>query len=685
MSDDSKTELAGAAVPEDPPASPIGVWLPEIVNGEQVFVRPDAPLWGDDWSPRKCLAPKTTPLPLRICLIGESTAAGFFYAPHLTPAMVLEDQLREVTGAGAYEVIDLTKVDLTAAGGKHDLVRITVAALQLNPDVLVVFAGNNWLTQIRPFASSGRDHSLRFAPAYREAGVRGIMELCERDTVSHYQGVVTNLSYIATAAGIPTILVIPEVNHLDWERGVPVAWLSGERTQQWHQLYRQAIAPAKTGNGSRGNSIAAIAEQMIELDEGTCPVSYRLFGDALLAQGRIAEAREMYLREVDSAAWTPEALPGAGNVVREVLRKGAGQDGLLRVDLPEVFFEHSGTIPARELFLDYCHLTLRGIKVAMAAVASQILRLTRAPREEAYEWRALLSSVPDPQIHPDRDSMAKFLAALYAIHWERRFNSPSPLPQYWCEAAIQSWGGIQEIMLEYVATLVPPANIRGLSLAEQHFSRRSNCLEDGLPVLAGEGRRLGRVSLDPAAIELICTVLESSGRPIREMVNKMLLDQHAVPSSGVDLLNHFYHWTTMDHLTGFQSDLSTATGYGLYQAFWPSSDFCFVSDSNRDVQLHLTARLPAVVNERRKNAKGHVSVNGHHAGTFRIGHRWNCQALTVAPGSLRTGINKLTIHWPDLGPEGDAAKIQILERLEQGVPANLQPVFGELHSLVARC
>jgi hypothetical protein len=598
--------------------------------------------------------------------------------------MVLEDQLREVKGAGAYEVIDLTKVDMTATGGKHDLVRITVAALQLNPDVLVIFAGNNWLTQFRPFASSSREHFLRFAPAYREAGVRGIMEACERDTLNHYQGVVTNLSYIAAAAGIPTILVIPEVNHLDWERGFPVAWLSGERTPQWHKLYDQAMALGKTGPGSPADLIAAIAEQMIELDEGTCPVSYRLFGNALLARGRIAEAREIYIREVDSAAWTPEALPGAGTTVREVLRRGAGQDGLTRVDLPTIFFEHSGNIPGRELFLDYCHHTLGGIKVAMAAVASQILRLTTAPEEEAYEWRALLRSLPNPQIHPARDSMAKFLAALYTLHWERRFNGPSPLPEYWCEAAIQSWAGIQEIMLDYVATLVPPASIRGLSVAEQHFCGRGNCLEDGSHLLTGEGRRLGKVSLDPAAIELICTVLEHSGRPTRQMINKMLLDQHAVPGGGVDLVNPYYHWTTMDHLTGFQSDSNTESGSGLYQAFWPNSQFCFVSDSSRDVQLNLTARLPAAMNKRREGVKGQVTVNGHYVGAFKIRHRWNSHALNVARESLRTGLNELTIHWPDLGPEGDAAKIQILERLEQSVPANLQPLFGELHSLVAR-
>jgi hypothetical protein len=58
--------------------------------------------------------------------------------------------------------------------------------------------------------------------------------------------------------------------------------------------------------------------------------------------------------------------------------------------------------------------------------------------------------------------------------------------------------------------------------------------------------------------------------------------------------------------------------------------------------------------------------------------------LNVGRESLRIGANKVSIHWPRLGANGDAVMNQIRERLEQGVPANLHPVFGELQSLVAR-
>ncbi len=669
---------------ENDSPSPIGIWLPEILNGNQVFIRPDAASLGDDWSPRKRLVPKTAPLPLRVCLIGESTAAGFFYAPHLTPAQVLEDQLKEIKGAGAYEVIDLTKVDMPADGSIHDLVRITVAALQLNPDVLVIFAGNNWLKQIKPFAKSGPDHLHRFAPAYREAGVRGLMEQCERDTRSHFQGVVTNLSYIAATVPIPMILVIPEVNQVDWVRGLPVSWLDSGRTPNWHKLNAKALALKRTPDNSQSNLVGSIAEQMIELDEGTCPVSYRLLAEARLAQGRTVEAREMFIREVDSAAWNPAALPGANSTVRELLRNCAGNPGLACVDLPAIFFEHSANIAGRDLFLDYCHLTLEGIKVAMAAVASQVLRLTGAAEGQAYDWSSLLRLLPEPRVDTQRDALAKFLAALYTIHWERRFDGDSSMPEYWCDAAIQSWNGIQDTMLDYVATRLQPDAVCGLSLAEQRFFGRSNSLEDGSRLLAGEGRRLQRFSLDPVAIELICKVLERSGRPIRDTINKLLVERHAVGNRPVDLVNPYYHWTTMDYLTSFQSDSQTFSGYGLYQAFWPTSDFCFVSDAFRDIRLDLTARLPAAVNERREMAEVNVSVNGHLVGTARIGKSWRCETLSVGRERLRVGINKLTLRWPDLSHEGDTATKQIRERLEHAVPTNLEPVFGELQSLFAR-
>ncbi|HKO98447.1 MAG TPA: hypothetical protein VJU86_15730 [Pyrinomonadaceae bacterium] len=661
--------------------SPIGIWQPDIVNGEEVFVRPDPGPLGDDWCPRKYLQPRRGPLPLRVCLIGESTAAGFFYAPQLTPASVLAHQLNAIKGSEAFEVIDLTKIDMPADGSTYDLVRVTVAALQLDPDVLVIFAGNNWLKLFRPSASYGPDYLRSFAAAYEDAGARGIMEQCEQNTRNQAAGVVKNLSYIAATVPVSLVLVIPEVNQTDWARCLPVAWLPGNRTSEWQTLYAKASTLKRDPRNA--SLVKSLAEQMIKLDEGTCPVSYRLLADALAAQGRTAETREMLMREVDSAAWNACALPGASSTVREVLQSVAGNPHMTCVDLPKKFFEHTGKLPGKEMFLDYCHLTLDGIKVAMAAVASEVLRLTGGD-EQTFDYRSLLQRLPGPEVSPAKDALAKFLAALYTIHWERRFDSESPMPRYWCEAAIDAWSGIQDTMLEYVATLIASPSALGLSVAEQRFFGRQNCFEDGSHWWAGEGRRLRRFSLDPVAINLICEVLEQSGRPVRNLIDKQLVDQHANgngPRREIDLLNPCYHWTTMDELTSIQNDTRTYSGYGLYQAFEPASNFCFVSDENRGVQLDLTARLATPAKEEGLAA---IQVNGKNVGRLQAGRSWIRMELKLGRECLRTGINKLTIVWPELSADGDAATRNISERLRRGIPANLEPVFGEIQSLVAR-
>ena len=71
----------------------------------------------------------------RLCLLGESTAAGYLLAPDLTPAKVLRRRLGD-----RWDVVDLARTNERL----ESLVDTAEAALQLDPDRLVVFTGNNW-------------------------------------------------------------------------------------------------------------------------------------------------------------------------------------------------------------------------------------------------------------------------------------------------------------------------------------------------------------------------------------------------------------------------------------------------------------------------------------------------------------------------------------------------------------
>ena len=119
---------------ETRPRRPISIWQPETRDGEAVFVRPEPGPFSDHYSARRVI-PARCPRRRRLCLLGESTAAGYLLAPHLTPAVVLERRLGD-----GWEVVDLARTNERLAS----LADTAEAALQLTPDRFVVFAGNNW-------------------------------------------------------------------------------------------------------------------------------------------------------------------------------------------------------------------------------------------------------------------------------------------------------------------------------------------------------------------------------------------------------------------------------------------------------------------------------------------------------------------------------------------------------------
>src|SRR5262249_11205096 len=89
----------------------------------------------------------------RVLLLGESVARGYLFDPWLTPAVVLERMLngalREQSGRDpsggdhtddGIEGVGLARTDLTV----REPVPLLPVAPPLEPDALVLFAGNNW-------------------------------------------------------------------------------------------------------------------------------------------------------------------------------------------------------------------------------------------------------------------------------------------------------------------------------------------------------------------------------------------------------------------------------------------------------------------------------------------------------------------------------------------------------------
>jgi hypothetical protein len=313
----------------------------------------------------------------------------------------------------------------------------------------------------------------------------------------------------------------------------------------------------------------------------------------------------------------------------------------------------------------------------MAAVASQILQLAGVDRA----WRDVLRGGTAPHPGAERDAVAMFLAAMCTLHWERRLDRESPLPHYWCEKALQTWGGIHSVMEDYAAMHAAPVEAWGISVEEQRFFGSARCLDDHTHLLQGEGRRLQRMSLDGPGLRMIGRVLEAADPEAPVRISNLLLKHHSIGSRPVELTQPYYHWSHQDAFASCLDDPS-CSGIPVYQASWHTSRFCFVSGGPENAVIEITARLPESAGL--AQARVSVLVNGHQTGMFAAGRKWRRHTIAVPRRALIAGINQLSVLWPAVSRNGTRAQERILGRLEKELPANLHPVFGELASVRVR-
>ncbi|TMQ16181.1 MAG: hypothetical protein E6J91_12295 [Deltaproteobacteria bacterium] len=513
------------------------------------------------------------------------------------------------------------------------------SSLQLDPDGLVVFTGNNWNfqeTDVSPYIPVPSLRA-RYAQALRAGGVAGVRRLGARLLEAKARHTFGRIRDIAATRSIPVVVVVPEVNLADWESRQPVVWRSGDDTARWHGHHARAMRCLATRDFA---AALESAEQMLRIDDGTCPTAFRIRATAYRALGRLDDA---------------------------------ARHGFTAVDLPAVFAAHAGTaLPGRRLFLDYCHLTAEGMNVAMAATASALLRRDRVAD---LSWQALLAAVPAVSAAPAADAVALFGAAVHSAHRLHAISGKQELVAYWCERALAAAPEIAGAMLDLIelrCSRCPPV----LSpAARRNFASRH-------PVMLQHG--LQWPNLDADLIAAICDVLERHGAPARERVSRMLVDNLAVDRSPADLATEFFRWELYETFFAEALDLDGAQHRSAYRATQPASSFCLVASGDLDIELSITARLPEIAGTGPRRGTVSIDINGAAVGDLACTHDWRAENLRVRAGLLRPGINKLTLHWPPPPPAGHAALQCAIERLERGIAADVHPVFGEVFSLMAR-
>lgn len=636
---------------------PISIWQPAEVDGEPAFVRPDPLPLGDHYAAVKVLRQKKTELPLRVCFFGESVAAGYLYAPHLTPARVLEAQLRAAGGGGNFEVVDLARTNETLSS----LAETVRTSLQINPDVFVLLLGNNWnlleTPEVSPYAPS-TEARRRYARALREEGIAGPVRLAAEALREKAEATLDFVALIARAVQIPVVLVLPEVNLADWENRQPPVWLPEDGTARWHALYEEALEWLEKGVFE---CVLAAALVMRKLDGGACPSTWRLFAKAWRGLGELEEARDSALAEVDAAAYPLLAFlgaPQATKAAREIQRAAARRHGFSAIDLREVFAEATGSpLPGRRLFLDYCHLTLEGIGLAMAAVAAEVLSLSGMP----FSIPAFPAPEISPEISPEIEATARFGAAIHTAHRLLTVGPKRPSLEHWCQAALDASPGIAEAMRDFVEARCAPCPAV-LTAAQQRN------LASPYRLLLQHGWRWDYLDAD-----LLETI--PGDPPFR------------VQPQGTDLTEPPWLWEPLERFYPEVMRFEDLSERATFRSPWPESSFCLVCAGTEDVQIEPTLRLPAAVPGEKRSGRVRFTVNGEEVGMVDATQCWRRETLLIPRRLLRPGLNRLTLRWPVSAiaeTDGTAALQAAVQRLEQGLAADLFPVFGEVFSLLVR-
>ena len=299
----------------------VGIWRRDTPAKDAPFVRMPEADWFS-WAKRETIEPKRRKW--RVALVGESVARGYLYDPELTPASVLEQMLRSHLGTQEIEVVDLAMSSLTM----RPLKELIGQSLALSPDVIVVFAGNNWHMQLK---ESDLPH---VEGLLRKHGVPALKSYIDSRVAHSVRQLTEQVSSVVKGKGITVIWVVPESNLDDWHDPASTApILPGQGNRQWRDL----AARASTAAAERDFVLAeSLSKEMVRLDGATNAVPLRILAECCRSKGDLDGTRRYLEMCRDAEGWNPSFAytPRTSVAIQSALRQAAAPPNHIVVDLP---------------------------------------------------------------------------------------------------------------------------------------------------------------------------------------------------------------------------------------------------------------------------------------------------------------------------------------------------------------
>jgi hypothetical protein len=617
----------------------VSIWEEEKDTGEFVRARKHVDLW------RFCADVERIGKKgdkKRIVLLGESVARGFFFDPVYCPAQVLGEQIG--ASAEAVEIVDLAQSNCDPWW----LSKVAASTPLLEPDAVVIFAGNNW--RVGALANTSMEAFMADGELIaQQHGFSTLLKKQLQDLEHFATRVVTQLAASLTQSGIPVVFVIPEINVADWTNApvgaLDVPLMSAEDTQNWVRAYQAASEALDQRAFANAGQFILTA---IELDGGTSSASLDLLARTQRGLGKQNDEAYRTLRQSRDIIDDTRVVPSVFVNVADVIRRVAPQVGATVVDLPQLFrdrYEHE--IPGRRLYLDFCHHTSEGIRVAMAATSQKLLPILF--RKDAH-LDDLIDAASTPA--PEHEAWAHVLAGIHNAHW----GQDPEICSYHFRRAGELHPDIVSngipLVYEAYRRRTPPVLLPAFDQLVKNDIAEV-CLVGYSPLARG-------IIKEQALLSAISTVLPEFASVSPDP------DLSLGEVTEIDLLQS--HWTELTDRNRWYRR-SYAAVYGLKRTF------TFSCASPLDLSIDLTSRIPGAADA----GEIVIELNGNLITRATLKDKWASLRSPAGAQIVNSGLNQLTISWPNVLRKDSRARVRT--DFEAGHKVDIRTHFGQIHDL----
>jgi hypothetical protein len=450
--------------------------------------------------------------------------------------------------------------------------------------------------------------------------------------------------------------IIPEFNLAHWRQAhntAGVCTLEQDQLDSYRQCCLNEIMARKKNDH---HELSELAAQMIALDPFN-PHGYRVKADALNEMGLHAEAKEFYRRELDCSIIFKFILkPRITTAIQEAIEKSCIELGIGIIDSRQIFSAEGNGIPAREVFMDYCHLSVRGIQLTMAHTCATLLHdLWNIQTDKAVlKQKALNITAPSVT-----QGWAHLMAAIHHAH----HGQPYDMIQYHCRHAIGLYPGIAECIRLYTEMAVQKLpNF----LCKQYVEllKRAQKSRNKSELLHAPGKKLADFDL----VDAMLSVLGPEEEAQRKKINTLRNQQHGVNNfSHINLLQSYY--SASGHRFSLV-DLLQPVQY--FREVEKSSRFRLVAQPGTVIRLKLICRVPLA-------GEINIAVNERALPPTVVGTTWTTIDIELPAQLIDREINFIDIHWPLVSRKHLFHRLSGMNDLVQLI----NPVSGEIHQLMA--